>query len=344
MNIDRSLFDAPVTPEERRTFKKRFYPKHLFFGMNILSWALFVGIAAMLFYWGFSAYQYSQQQQVAGVSLMVLAIVPLLAIVVGVASFRKRMNRSIKAYQVAVANGMTYELQVKNPVRNGLIFQDTTRNSSFIYDRMFKAGERPFEIGNFYYETGTSRSKTPHYYGYMCITLDRNIPHMVLDATYDDFKLLGLRHSRLAGSFDQDQILKLEGNFNDYFTLYAPKQYETDALYVFTPDLMALLIDEASTFNAEIVDNNLYIYSHIPFVFDKPETFERLMNILETVGAKTLKQTGNYRDSRSETKGEIAAGGRRLKTRISVFTVILIVVIVVGNVLANFDIIDLFFR
>ena len=37
------------------------------------------------------------------------------------------------------------------------------------------------------------------------------------------------------------QVLSLEGDFDRYFTLYCPKEYERDALYVFTPDLMALL-------------------------------------------------------------------------------------------------------
>lgn len=45
-------------------------------------------------------------------------------------------------------------------------------------------------------------------------------------------------------------MLSLEGDFDRYFTLYCPGDYERDALYVFTPDLLALLIDESRHFAA----------------------------------------------------------------------------------------------
>lgn len=56
----------------------------------------------------------------------------------------------------------------------------------------------------------------------------------------------------VAGLFARDQVLSLEGDFDRYFTPYCPKQYERDALSVFTPDLMALCIDEAAPFDIEI--------------------------------------------------------------------------------------------
>ena len=167
---------------------------------------------------------------------------------------------------------------------------------------------------------------------------------MVLDATDDDIKIGGLRLSRLGATFAKDQVLKLEGDFNDHFTLYAPKEYETDALYVFTPDLMAHFIDNANTYNAEIIDNNLYIYSLRPFFLDKPETFERLFAILDTVGIKALKQTRNYRDSRSEVSGAVAARGRRLKQGISATVIGTIIFVILINVVENFDAIQQLFR
>ncbi|MDB5180934.1 MAG: hypothetical protein JWO54_697 [Candidatus Saccharibacteria bacterium] len=347
MIIDSTLFDMPVSREERAVFKQQFSPKHTPFGLNYFSWFIFLGVALLLILWGISTYNYdsSVTQHRAGVTMIAFGFVPMIALSFTVLTFRKKINRSVKIYRFAKANGLNYDFKIKNPIRNGLIFSNPGTKESFIYDGISRMGERPFEIGNYYFETGSSysRASRSHLYGFMRITLDKQLPHMVLDATSDDIKFAVIRISQLGASFAKDQVLKLEGDFNDHFTLYAPKEYETDALYVFTPDLMAHFIDTASTYNAEIIDNNLYIYSLRPFFLDKPETYQRLFAILETVGLKALKQTSNYRDSRSDVAGTVASG-RRLKRGISATVILTIVIIIVANVFENFDAIQLLFR
>ena len=91
-------------------------------------------------------------------------------------------------------------------------------------------------------------------------------------------------------------MLSLEGDFDQYFTLYCPKQYERDALYVFTPDLMALCIDEAAPFDIEVIDKWMFVYSATAFDMQQPWVYERLLRIAFTVGAKTLTQTDHYAD------------------------------------------------
>jgi len=348
MIVDPSIFSSPVSQQERVAFKQRFYPKHTPFGLTYVSWFLFLGVAILLLLWGVATYNYdqSQTQHRAGGVLIFFGCVPLIALLFTVLTFRKKINRSVKIYRFAVANGLKYDFKLDNPIRNGLIFSNPGTRQSFIYDSLSREGERPFEIGNYYFQTQSSykQPSKSHLYGFMRIKLDKFLPHMVLDATDDDIKVGGLRLSRLGATFAKDQVLKLEGNFNDNFTLYAPKEYETDALYVFTPDLMALFIDNANTFNAEIVDNNLYIYSLRPFFLDKPETFERLFAILDTIGLKALKQTGNYRDSRSDVSGAVATSGRRLKRGISATVIITIILVIVINVLENFEAIQQLFR
>lgn len=59
------------------------------------------------------------------------------------------------------------------------------------------------------------------------------------------------------------KVLKLEGDFNKYFTLYVPNEdYEIEALQIFTPEIMAKLIDTGNGFSFEFLDNKLFIYSH----------------------------------------------------------------------------------
>src|SRR5690606_7535742 len=107
-------------------------------------------------------------------------------------------------------------------------------------------------FGNLRYVTGSGKSRSVHQWGFLAVGLDRRLPHMVLDSRANN-RMLGL--SNLPAGFRRDQILSLEGDFDRYFTLYCPKEYERDALYVFTPDLMALLIDEAAPYDVEVVDH-----------------------------------------------------------------------------------------
>ena len=137
--------------------------------------------------------------------------------------------------------------------------------------------------------------------------------------------------SNLPASFDKSQILSLEGDFDQYFTLYCPKAYERDALYVFTPDLMALLIDNAAPFDVEIVDDWMFVYSAKPFRSTEPAVYQRLFQIVDTVGAKTLSQTDRYVD---ENIGQFAANivapqGARLKRGFSVIGLIVTLGLVV---------------
>ncbi|HEY8590079.1 MAG TPA: hypothetical protein VIL55_11065, partial [Naasia sp.] len=195
------------------------------------------------------------------------------------------------------------------------------------------AHERRFELGNYRYvvvrKTKNGTSTTVYRWGYMLIGLDRNLPHMVLDARANDRSLLGIRSTNLPVSFDRDQVLSLEGDFDQHFTLYAPKEYERDALYVFTPDLTALLIDESGDFDVEIVDDKLFVYSSTPFDLLNPATYERARRILDTVGAKTLRQTARYADERIGNRlvDQVAAPGRRLKRRTSWVAIVFIILV-----------------
>jgi len=130
--------------------------------------------------------------------------------------------------------------------------------------------------------------------GYLAITLPRRLPQMVLDATSND------RHgsSSLLHVPRADQALSLEGDFDSHFRLYVPTGYERDALYVFTPDLMALLIDETGDLDVEIRDDKLMVYRPGGFDLHDPATWERLAHIRRTIGAKAWDQTDMYQDER----------------------------------------------
>jgi hypothetical protein len=188
----------------------------------------------------------------------------------------------------------------------------------------------PFEFGAYNYSTGSGKYQRNYSLGYVQIQLDRKLPHMVLDAVKNNHHFFGMQATNLPVAYKKEQAMKLEGNFNDYFQLYAPVGYERDALYVFAPDLMALLIDEVSVFDAEIVDDQLYIYTPVAIQYHDIPYMQRLMRIIEIVGKKMDDQTDRYQDERAVAQpGTVAIEGRRLKSGATFLSIVITIVIVV---------------
>lgn len=120
------------------------------------------------------------------------------------------------------------------------------------------------------------------------------LPNIVLDATSND-GLFGA--SNLPSRFDRDQRLSLEGDFDRYFSLYCPVGYERDALYLFTPDIMARFIDNAAAVDVEIVDDWLFLYARRPFATLDPATWAWLFSVVAALLDK-FDQWARWRDER----------------------------------------------
>jgi hypothetical protein len=220
----------------------------------------------------------------------------------------------------ARANGMSHEPNASATQHRGALF-DYLQNPE-VTDRFTTADGR-VEVGNIEGTVGGSQSSTDgnvtftvsynttsvRSYGYLALRLERALPHLVLDATRNDRTFGSSIPMPIAGG----QTLSLEGDFDQHFVLHSPVGYERDALYVFAPNLMALLIDETGDFDVEIVDDMLYAYANKPFELTDATVWQRLGRIVEVVGSKTLRQTNRYSDDRVEADGVVGEDGRRLQ-------------------------------
>jgi hypothetical protein len=204
----------------------------------------------------------------------------------------------------AEANSLSYEPSARPPNYGGALFEYL--ENAFISDRL--SGDvdgRLLDVGTVTGTVGGSQSRTTAggvqittsfrssrraSHGYLVIRLDRVLPHIVLDATLND-RTFG---SSVPMPIARDQRLSLEGDFDMHFRLYCPTGYERDALYVMTPDLMALLIDDAGDLDAEIMDDLFYVYSNDAFDLTDPALWQRIASIRAVLGAKALSQTENY--------------------------------------------------
>ncbi|MFU8947398.1 hypothetical protein ACLRGF_11790 [Mycetocola zhadangensis] len=229
---------------------------------------------------------------VASVLVVIAAVATLITVRV---RRRVRRDREIR-YRLdrfAEANAMTYLDRIANPDLPGMIF--SVGGDRFATDVLRSTTSPVVEYGHHQYLVRTGKNSTLFRWGYIAIELGTELPHIVLDAVANNSAL----GTNLPASFPDYQRLSLEGDFDRYFELYCPKGYERDALYLFSPDIMARFIDRAALFDVEIVDNTLFLYTGPGISTTNPEQWAWLF---DTVNALRLKadQWTRWRDERLE--------------------------------------------
>jgi hypothetical protein len=197
----------------------------------------------------------------------------------------------------AADNGLLYRRRSHLPSYPGCIFTDTNTRFPFVYDHFSTLSGRYLDFGNYHSVSGpgdgpgslTVPNPLRHSWGFIALQMDQQLPNILLISKH-----------RVGGETvlpikpDPSQILILEGNFDRSFTLYCPREFERDALYILTPDLMALLMDEAAPFDVEIIDRWMFLYVTRPFNSLDPAVYQRIFRIVETIGSKIVGQTSHY--------------------------------------------------
>lgn len=243
-----------------------------------------------------------------------------------------RNKRLARLYKFAVLNQVKLLVDAPPQGYEGVIF--SAGHSHVIKEALiFQNGS---EIGLHKFTTGSGKNQRDNYWGYMRVKLLRNVPNMLLDSKKNNF--LGGRFSNLPLAYNKDQTIKLEGDFNDYFTLYAPVSYGKDAFYIFTPDVMAELIDHGCDFDIEVIDNHLMFYSSKHFDLESEAEISKLLSVLDKISSELIDQTDYYADERSAHRAAdtVAAPGRRLKTKLPVIVIVLIIIYIVYFLLNPF--------
>lgn len=221
--------------------------------------------------------------------------------------------------RLAAANGWGYADSVPRPDQPGMIFRTGTRRLSTAVVRL--PAPRPIEIGNHRFvvdddepEGASTRTRLSRW-GYASLRLDAPLPHIVLRSRGG---------ARLPIPPAASQRLSLEGDLDRRFTLFCPQGYEPDALYLFTPDICARLIDHAGDFDVEIVDDRVHLYSARDLSTTDAATWTHVLVALSALNDK-LDQWARWRDVRlggseagarsgfAEVPAGVAPAGRRLR-------------------------------
>ena len=153
--------------------------------------------------------------------------------------------------------------------------------------------ERSFEVFNLIYVTREGRNSSTNYAGILVVKLPRKVPNIIFDNKSDNF--LGVSSLGKAAP-SSSQKVQLEGDFNKYFDVYVPKNYERDMLYFLTPELMQLLIEEGKEYDIEVIGDELYIYNNgMEFNFNDKDEFKGIFKLIESIGSEFSENTDSYK-------------------------------------------------
>jgi len=257
---------------------------------------------------------------------------------------RPRWRQRYLVARFAQANGLAFADSIRFPSHPGMIFSLGIERTA---TSVVQLPDRRTEVGNFRYIDNTDSRSRMRRWGYAMITLDVPLPHIVLDARRNDRPF----RSNLPEPPTNDQRLSLEGDVDRHFSLYCPKGYEADALYLFTPDVLAHLIDQSDDFDVEIVDDRLYLYSPHDMSTADPRRWERMLRIVEMLRTK-LDQWARWRDVRLPERSPspattatafppvppagVAEPGRRLRKSVSWIAIVFGILYLIFGIVIQF--------
>lgn len=246
-----------------------------------------------------------------------LARVPLLGVfgvfygvlgAIGFVWYAVGLSRRARLAMFAWTNGWAYADLLTGTRRPGSAFARMRR--SIEHGVVASDDERiPFELGVARSVGSRDQSATVQRpFAFIELPLPAKVPHMVLrNRRRSIVPTLGLGGARM----------DLEGHFASTFQLLVPDGYQRDALYIFTPDLMARILDLGSGAELELVEDRAYLYLPGSTRFDRPDVMQRAVQLAEELHRRFAVRTGAYRD---ESTGPIerpegvaiGLGGQRL--------------------------------
>lgn len=327
MHFDYSELTKPVSFGERLRYLKT---QPLYYKFTI---GLLLAIVLILAVVAFASLPNLVDAMMAGdqnaSQLLVITVISGVFVVITLLVLIQTLGNELREKRFAAANNLTFYTGSMNDGRNGLIFQ--TGN-----DRRFEALFTPSEgriqeFGTYCFDTGSGKNRTTHYYGFVHLKLPRHLPNMVLDSHENNV----LGQTGLPADLRRNQILHLEGDFDNHFTLYAPKEYEQDALYIFTPDVMQAIVDATHHYDSEIVDDDFYLYTTRLVVHDTA-SIEELLSVADRIVKQLDEQAGRYADERVGDAGQsgVAPSGARLNhSVVTASTVVILAVFIAYMIL-----------
>ncbi|MGH7249463.1 MAG: hypothetical protein ACREGC_00655 [Minisyncoccia bacterium] len=155
--------------------------------------------------------------------------------------------------QFGTSIGFTYSPSADTSSVNGQFFK--LGHSPKLYDVLSgTTNGRNSRVFSYDFTIGYGKGSHTYHFTVLETSLPNNLPDIVLSSR------TGFSPFTLSSPFGGEHV-ELEGDFNKYFSLSVPKGYEMETYQIFTPDVMADLIDRAQNLDFEFNANRIYIYA-----------------------------------------------------------------------------------
>lgn len=204
----------------------------------------------------------------------ILAGFPFIAILIGAAIAYSKMRKEFMM-QFAKANKFTYIGYGDPNDMKGTLF---SYGSDHSIGDLVKGwlGEQQVLFFFYSYVTGSGKHRETHNYTVCEITLDGKSPNIVLNSR-DDWDL---------GTYTKSihKQVPIESAAQDHFSIFAPEGLEIETFEIFTPDVLSVLIDIASGYNFEFIDNRLYVFQI--GIISKKKDLERFLKLIDYLSTK----------------------------------------------------------
>lgn len=207
---------------------------------------------------------------------------------------RHRRRRELLA-AIAGTLGWTYRADIGDHAWGGSIDEQIDRGSRTAQDHLdARHTDLPFDSVERTFVVGDREGATMHTVRSVRIPLPSEAPRITLRSRRGGGALSVLPRRPTGRS-----QLRLEGDFSDVFEVSVPAGYETAALYVLTPDLMAIILDESADLDLEIVDSTLHVYFPAMDLTEETE-LRGFLAVIAALHDRFGRRTLLYRDEAAE--------------------------------------------
>ncbi|WP_243225227.1 hypothetical protein [Microbacterium sp. CIAB417] len=249
---------------------------------------------------------------------VVVAFVGAAAVAYVATAVRRGIRQRALLWSLADDAGWAYVADVSDRIWGGSIDEQIDRSARTTMDYLDASSPVPFDTARRVFSVGDGEGASVHTTQMVRIPLTAEAPRIVLRSRNARGALSALprvprgRHE-----------LTLEGGFSDVFAVSVPTGYEVDALYLLTPDLMAILLDHAADCDLEIVDGTLHVYLD-PVDLTDPAQLRAFLTVVGVLHDRFGRRTALYRDEAApvvdagahRTAGDsLSAAARSLDTR-----------------------------
>ena len=214
-------------------------------------------LVSLFLFWIIRGYGVGEDGAVIKLALF-LVLTPPGVVGIWIAGYLARARTAFwKAF--ALENGWTYAQVADLSKETGVMF---TKSSKFMKPLTSKRAanvvtgaweNRPARIFEYAFTLGSGKGSETFHYTVFEFTFTGSFPHLYLNRRGDGYDL------------DPGDTVPLPAEFEKQFHLFAPKQYEVEALEIFTPDALSYLLEVKWPYDLELVDKRLIVYlkSHI---------------------------------------------------------------------------------